>query len=264
MPRLAKVDVHAALERAAKNIITASPNDPFISRRDMRAQLRKLHGIERSLTDIFYRFVDHRDAAPGARITAKDVREALAYAKAKLIDQYDLDENGFSADEVARMSRTGKLAVALAYELKRSASAAATGWLDELDELRAGLYYHPYASEREAPLYPVRLAAQLDRLTRKTFAGALRLDPANPKQVITIFEPTPRLLDPARAFLPASDRGVARARRINQVAAEHVRSTHQIVLGVDDPAVLVEHPVYLVGLTVTGEIVGYRTVTVWT
>jgi hypothetical protein len=140
MPRLAKTAVHAALERAAKNIITASPNDPFISRRDMRAQLKKLRGVERSLTDIFYRFIDHRDAAPGARITAKDVHDALAYAKAKLIDQYDLDENGLSEDEIAQMSRTGKLAVALAYELKRSAAAAeATTWLDELDELRIGL-----------------------------------------------------------------------------------------------------------------------------
>lgn len=57
---------------------------------------------------------------------------------------------------------------------------------------------------------------------------------------------------------------LSRAQRINSLAADHLRDTHQIVLGVDDPALLVEHPVYLVGLTAEGEIVGYRTVTIWT
>lgn len=46
MARLSKKHVHAALDRAAKNILDARGDDPFVSRKDIRLKLNTLSGVE--------------------------------------------------------------------------------------------------------------------------------------------------------------------------------------------------------------------------
>lgn len=118
MPRLAKADVHNALVRAASHIKDAAQPDGIASRKDIANKLARLEGTERALVDVFYRFIDHRDAGPGARITATDIDQAITYAKDEMIDAYDLNQNGLSLAEIAEMSMTGQLAAKLARELK--------------------------------------------------------------------------------------------------------------------------------------------------
>jgi len=128
MPRIAKADVHAALQRAANHIIDAGGSDGRVSRADVQAKTAQLKGTEKELVDIFFRFIDHRDHGAGAQITKADVDKAVAYAKEKMIDKYDLNDNGLSSKEIAEMSRTGKLAVELSQQLKLAASANLDGW----------------------------------------------------------------------------------------------------------------------------------------
>jgi len=123
MPRIAKSDIHAVLQRAAHHIEDAARPDGRVSRRDIKDKLQTLEGTEKSLVDIFFRFIDHRDAAPGAQVTKADIDKAVEYAKEKMVDKYDLNHNGLSQDEIARMSTTGKLAVRLARELKAASTA---------------------------------------------------------------------------------------------------------------------------------------------
>ncbi|HEY4222599.1 MAG TPA: hypothetical protein VGO62_14690, partial [Myxococcota bacterium] len=118
MSRIAKSDVNAALAKAAQNIKDAAGADKISSRDDVKAKLLTLTGSEKALTDVFFRFIDHRDAAPNARVTGSDVDNALAYAKEHLLAKYDVNNNGFSKAEIAKMSRTGQLAVQLAAETR--------------------------------------------------------------------------------------------------------------------------------------------------
>jgi len=120
MTRISKSAVHGALERAARNIAGAAGDDGRISRSEVKDKLKTLTGTEKKLTDIFFRFIDHRDHVAGAQVTGADIEKAVAYAKEKLIDRYDLDRNGLSAAEISKMSLTGKLAVELARELKKA------------------------------------------------------------------------------------------------------------------------------------------------
>jgi len=122
MTRISKQSVHAALEKAAKNITDSAGSDGRISRADMKAKLGELSGTEKKLTDIFFRFMDHRDFKAGAQLTKSDVDRAVAYAKEKMVDKYDLNDNGLSKGEIAKMSLTGKLAVDLAKQLKGAAA----------------------------------------------------------------------------------------------------------------------------------------------
>ena len=111
MSRIAKHKVHAALEQVAQHILDATGDDPFVSRKDIRAKLVELEGVEQQLTRIFYRLIDRRDAKPGARVTQKDVADTLAYAKEKLVDAYDINNNGLSAAEIAQMELNAELVV---------------------------------------------------------------------------------------------------------------------------------------------------------
>ena len=77
------------------------------------------------LVDIFFKFIDNKDFKKGATVTPADVKRAVEYAKKSMVAKYDLDNNGLSKDEVAKMSLTGKRAVDLAKALK--ASAPSTG-----------------------------------------------------------------------------------------------------------------------------------------
>jgi soluble cytochrome b562 len=68
---------------------------------------------EKKLTQVFAKFADHRDFRVGAQLTSRDVDHTAAFAKAKLVDAYDVNNNGLEKKEVAKMSLTGQLAVLL-------------------------------------------------------------------------------------------------------------------------------------------------------
>ncbi|MEM9261221.1 MAG: nuclease, partial [Bacteroidota bacterium] len=174
MSRISKKLVHAALDRAAANILSARGDDPVVSRRDLRAKLRELSGYERRLTDMLFRFTDKRDYKPGARVTQKDVEDTLAYAKEKLIDAYDENNNGLSRAEVAEMSVTGKLAVRFAQELAQAQAsvkddqspAEEVKLRDQIAELATGLYLPAYGNESDAFLQAFYQEASLSELNQ--------------------------------------------------------------------------------------------------
>lgn len=120
MSRIAKADVTAALARAAQIIRSADRgNDGVVSRADIKAKLATMPtGPEKALVDIFYRFADHRDAKKFAKLTGRDLEKTLAYAAKELVADYDLNGNGLSRAEIAKMSTTAKLAVEVAMIMK--------------------------------------------------------------------------------------------------------------------------------------------------
>jgi hypothetical protein len=158
MTRIAKSNVHDALKRAAAHLKDAGGPDGRVSRKDIAEKLKTLDGTERALVDMFFRFVDARDAKKGATVTHTDVDQALAYAKEKLVDKYDVNQNGLSKAEIEKMSTTGKLAVALAKELRAIPSPPSETGFDrtlfalEVKALTDGL---TLMSESDAMLKPI-------------------------------------------------------------------------------------------------------------
>ena len=126
MPNVSRKAIHNVLDQAAKTILTAGGADGRASRADVTKKLKELTGTERALVDTFFRYVDHRDTRPGASITKSDVAKALSEAKAKLISSYDLDGNGLSPAERAKMGKVGQLAAQLAELHKTPTNAAKT------------------------------------------------------------------------------------------------------------------------------------------
>ena len=123
MARIAKSDVYAALDRVASLMKQFDGGDGRISRADEAQSLSRFTATpvgqtEKQLADIFFKFVDHRDAKAYAKVTGADIDKAVAYAKEHLLASYDANNNGLSKAEIAKMSKTAQLTVELAQELK--------------------------------------------------------------------------------------------------------------------------------------------------
>lgn len=127
MSRIAKADVNAALNTAAKAILQAGGSDGRVSRAEIQRALPSMPKEQRKLVDMFFRFVDHRDFKSGAQVTKGDLDRAVAYAKKSMIAKYDLNGDGLSKAEIAKMSLTGKLAVDLAKALKKAGTVDGGG-----------------------------------------------------------------------------------------------------------------------------------------
>lgn len=164
MPRIAKTDVNRALEMAANRIKDAGGADGRVSRTEMTAALKGLTGTEKKLTDIFFKFIDHRDFKTGAQVTSKDIDRAVKYAKTTMIAKYDLDNNGLSATEVKKMSLTGKLAVTLAKELKAAAAKSTA--------LEAGTFHEFLDQVTTTSRADITSASTVDALLSKQLIAA--------------------------------------------------------------------------------------------
>lgn len=270
MARLSKQHVYAALEKAAQNILDARGNDPFVSRKDIRLKLQELSGVEQQLTSIFYRFMDHRDHKPGARITQSDVDSTLAYAKEKLIDKYDVNNNGLSKEEIREMSLTARLAVRLAKIMQDAELEIEEEGTDKLlavlKGLGQGLYFPAWANEADAYLEVFHQAADIDRLTPDTFATALGLSPVDPAEEVYFFQQGVEelwwIFENYADFEMESY--AEQFQTLLDFMVSNLKDITHIIVGQDGLRGSSQYPVYLVGLAPNGDIVGFETYTVWT
>lgn len=268
MSNIATSDVHAALHRAAEQLLQAAGPDGVVSRKDIRAKLLSLEGAERELVDELYRFIDRRDAARSARMTRADIDAALAHIRTELVDGHDLDNNGLSEDEVARMSDLGKFAVALARTLKAATAPAGEAPAGEalaqkIGDLAKGLFFDGYyGSEGGQPIAPFYAAAKLSELTPDTLRAPLGLTD-RPEHEITRFEPADACLQGFINFhwdMPEMEP----VEELVRFMKANLREIKAAILGRDDPEFSAEHPLYIVGLDSAGNLVGLKTAVIWT
>ncbi len=268
MGRISKQRVHEALDRIAGIILEAAGPDGIVSRRDIWEKVKSLSGLEQKLTEHFYRFMDHRDYRPGARITRRDVEDTLAYSKEKLIDDYDRNQNGLSEDEISRMSLLGQYAVEYALQSGHNPGLPEEELIESLKALAEGLFFFAFGSEADEPLHPFFQEAGLTRLNEITFAEALGLNQDDPAQLIERYVEDPsefhdRFQDQHLRFNPSLGR---KAVQLVQLLDQELSEVRIFILGQDDWRLYprADHPTYWVGLSRKGHILGLRTQVIWT
>ncbi len=271
MSCLAKKYAHLALDRAAAHLLDARAGDSVVSRKDIRAKLLDLEGYEQRLTNMLFRFTDARDYKKGARVTATDIEGTVAYAKEKLIDAYDVNNNGIGLAERERMSVTGKLAVSLGWKIKRAEdSGGAVGAGEALKAmihpLGDGLFFAAYGNESDAFLTPYFRETGLKTITRESFREALGLHPVAPEDALVYFQTGraayARLFDEYESLDFADS--TARFRELEDLMHQELTDLTLVILGTDGSREYGEHPVFFLGLTPQGNLLGFETVTIWT
>jgi hypothetical protein len=110
--RVAHSTPEAGMNHVASMILKAAGDDSIVSRDDKNELTHDLYkqgrGTEALAADFFYRFMDHRDHKPGARITGADIDKAKNYAREHMLENKDKNQNGYSAAEVEKFSTTAK------------------------------------------------------------------------------------------------------------------------------------------------------------
>lgn len=269
MSRVSKQLVHEALDRIGVLILEAGGPDGIVSRKDLREKLKTLDGIEKNLTERFYHFMDHRDYRPGARITQRDVEDTLAYSKEKLIDAYDLNNNGLSRGEVAQMSVLGQWAVEYALALKHGADGPTDEELvSTMGELSKGLFFFAFGSEADETMETFQQEVLMENLNMDSFSHALQLDQNDPAEFIVRYVEDTRDLhtrfqDQHLRFNPELGQ---RAVQLIQLMDQHLTQIRVFILGKDNwqEYPRADHPVYWIGLSKERNLIGLKTQVIWT
>lgn len=117
MSRIAHAVPTAAYDHVARLLEKAGGKDGVISRDDAAqivADLRKSgKGTEAQAAENIFKMIDARDAAPGSRVTGYDLNLTAGYVQEKLLENRDVNNNGYSRAEIEKMSPTGRALVEL-------------------------------------------------------------------------------------------------------------------------------------------------------
>jgi Nuclease A inhibitor-like protein len=268
MSRVSKADVNAVLQRTAQKIIDAGGSDGRTSRAEMSTALKGLTGKEKALTDVFFKFIDHRDFKAGAQVTSADVKRAVAYAKTTLVAKYDLDNNGLTKAEISKMSLTGKLAVSLAKELKSAAVDGGTtqggaAFAKTLTTLTKDIRFDHFGTESDAPWKSFSTKLAGTKLDAASFKASLEL-PSTPVGEVTqrsAAEFFTAMADTGPDAPLGSDAERAAYKALGEAMNKNLKDVKVFLVGADS---VVQGKVYLVGRSDDGKLVGLNAPRIWT
>lgn len=117
MSRIAHAVPMTAYDHIARVLEEAGGKDGVISRADAKGLVEKLRnegrGTEALAAENLFKMIDAQDQTPGGRVTGYDLNLSRSFVQGKMLENRDVNRNGFSQDEVARMSPTGRALVEL-------------------------------------------------------------------------------------------------------------------------------------------------------
>lgn len=117
MSRIAHSVPMKAYDHVAKLLEKAGGDDGVISRADAEKLVADLRlegkGTEAQAAENIFKFIDARDHRPNARVTGYDLNVSRAFVQEKLLENRDVNRNGYSQAEIAKMSPTGRALVEL-------------------------------------------------------------------------------------------------------------------------------------------------------
>lgn len=117
MSRISHNTPMAAFDHIKNLLQEAGGKDGIISRADAAKLVDQLEeqgrGTEALAARNLFKMIDMREQKAGARVTGYDLNANRDFVEAKLLENRDENKNGFSMDEIAKMSPTGKALVEL-------------------------------------------------------------------------------------------------------------------------------------------------------
>lgn len=117
MSRISHKTPMAAFDHVASSLKQANGGDGVISRDDAKKLVAQLEkdgkGTEALAARNIFKLVDARDAAPGAKVTSYDLDKTRDFVQQKMLENRDINKNGYARAEIEKMSPTGRALVEL-------------------------------------------------------------------------------------------------------------------------------------------------------
>ena len=261
-------DLEKTLEDTRTTLLAATNGDGIVSRADLRRLQQETEDpVKRRFVEFFHAFLIKLENRPRMRVTEEVIDRGIAFIQEEIIPHFEMKVH-FTTHTNQKIAQIHKSAFPMAMELIRYTADKVTLSPQEVSEqiaqLSEGLFFDDYGSEAAIAIEATYLKHPNTPLTPSSFNEALGVAPDTIESEISIFDPADRVLlsfiDKHLAF------GLAdRARSVVELMQANLRDITVIIRGEEfNPVFESEHPVYVLGVGVNGDLAGFSSAVVWT
>lgn len=261
-------DLTNVLEETRSTLLSAADGDGIVSRDDLKQLLSETEDpMKKGFLEFFYDFLRKLEDRPRMRVTEDVIDRGISFIQEQLIPKFEIKENFLTQteQEIAQIHET---ALPIAMELIRyTASEVGLSPLEvseQIAPLTEGLLFDDYGSEAAIQIEPFFVEHAQPTLSPSSFVAALGLEPDTPKATTSRYESADRVL---LTFIEQHVRSglSARARAIVDLMQTNLNDLRVIIMGLDNhPDLESNHPVYVVGIGLDGNLAGFQSVVIWT
>ena len=267
MALLAIKDLEHTLEKTCETLLAASNGDGIVSRVDFQGLLEQTEDeMEKVFLDHFYSFLIQLEDRPGVRVTRAVIDHGIEFIKKEIMPKFEVKQR-FTQKTNKEIAQINDLAFPMAEELLKITDYRQTmsphEVSEEIEKYTGELFFDDFGSEAAIPITPFFLEHPSSDLSPKSFVEALALNPDEPKGIVSRFEPANLILQ--RFIDKHNDELAPKARAVVELMEENLSDITAIVLGEDNtPVYESNHPVYVVGIGLNGNLAGFDSVVIWT
>ncbi len=261
-------DLLNTLEDTRTTLLSAANGDGMVSRADLKQLLQQTEDpLRRRFLEFFYGFLFKLENKPRMRVTREVIDTGISFIQDQIIPHVEI-KSSFTSHTIQKIAQISDFAYPLAMELIRYTAENVILSPQEVSEqiapLTEGLVFDDYGSEAAIPIETFFLEHPVSLLTPDSFTKALGLAPDTMESEISRFDPAERVLLSFIDYHVALGLG-DRARSVVELMQENLRDFTVIIRGEDfNPVFESNHPVYVVGMGLDGDLAGFSSFVVWT
>jgi len=260
-------DLENALEKTCETLLAAANEDGIVSRDDFQNLLEQTEDIlERAFLDHFYNFLIQLEDRSGVRVTRAVIDNGIAFIKKQIMPNFEVKLR-FTQKTNQKIAQINALAFPMAEELLKITDYRQTlsprEVSEQIGEYTGELFFDDLGSEAAIPITTFFLEHSSPDLSPKSFVEALGLNPDEPKGIVSRFEAADLIL---QRFIDKHDEQLAaKARAVVELIEENLSDLTVIVLGEEyTPVYESNHPVYVIGIGLNGNLAGFESTVIWT
>lgn len=260
-------DLENTLEKTCETLLKAANGDGIVSRDDFQRLLEQTEdAMEKAFLDHFYNFLIQLEDRSGVRVTRAVIDHGNEFIKKEIMPNFEVKLR-FTQKTNQKIAQINALAFPMAEELLKITDYRQTLSPREVSEAigqyTGELFFDDFGSEAAIPIAPFFVEHSSPDLSPKSFVEALGLNPDEPKGIVSRFEPADLILQ--RFIDKHNDELAPKARAVVELMEENLSDLTAIVLGEDNmPVYESNHPVYVVGIGLNGNLAGFEAIVVWT
>jgi len=255
------------LEKTCDTLLSAANGDGIVSRDDFQRLLDDTEDVmEKAFLEHFYNFLIQLEDRSGVRVTRAVIDNGAAFIKEQIMPNFEVKLR-FTQQTNQKIAEINALAFPMAEELLKITNYRQTlsprEVSEQIGQYTGELFFDDFGSEAAIPIAPFFLEHSNPSLSPKSFVEALGLNPDEPKGIVSRFEAAELILQ--RFIDYQNDELKPKARAVVDLMEENLSDLTAIVLGEDYTTVYESnHPVYVVGIGLNGNLAGFDSTVIWT
>jgi len=255
------------LKDTRETLLSAANGDGMVSRADLERLLEQTENPnQRDFMAFFYEFLIKLEDRPNMRVTEDVIDRGIKFIQQGIIRKFEI-KTSFTVETNQNISYVHEDALPLAQKLIKVTGDNVILTPREVSkriaELQEGLFFDDFGSEAGIQIESIFLEHPHTPLTPTSFVTALGLQPGTPQAYASRFRSAEEILH--RFIEYQKPDLVENARAIVELMMANLSDLTAIVLGEEFlPEYESNHPTYVVGMGLNGNLAGFESSVIWT